>query len=202
MHIFAVIPVKLKNPKTRLSKFFNESFRKELVLSMLDDVLTACSKVDNIDVVVVSNEKPCLDYDFYFVEDNLSGLTQAVNIGNSFAIKKGGEATIFLPADIPLIKSKDLKDIIKYAEENNVVIAKSSKNGVSAILRKPPNIFDVVFSDKSFVDIMKSLKSKGIKTKVLERFSLWLDIDTIEDVKIFLKYGKGTKTYELLKERL
>ncbi len=202
MRIFAVIPIKLRNPKTRLSRFFNEDIRRKLVLTMLEDVLSACKSVDDINVVIVGNEKPSIDHDFYFIKDDLSGLTHAVSIGNKFAIKKGAEVTIFLPADIPLIKSDDIKEIIECSRESNVVLARSSKDGVSAVLRKPPDVFEIAFSNRSFIDIMRNLRKTGIKAKVVEKFSFWLDIDTIEDVKMFLKYGKGTRTYELLKESM
>ncbi len=199
MRIFVTIPVKLKNPKTRLSRYFDEDFRKKLVLAMLEDVLSACN---GLDVVLISNEKPSIDFDFYFIKDNLSGLTNAVELGNNFAMKKGADATIFIPADVPLVKSTHIKEIIKAGERYNVVVARSSKNGVSAVLRRPPNIVELKFSNKSFIDITKRLNAIGMKPKIINNFNLWLDIDTIEDIKIFMKHGKGTKTYNILKDAL
>ncbi len=56
------------------------------------------------------------------------------------------------------------------------------------------------FTKSSFPDHQKEAALKEIEMLVHSSFPLSLDIDTIEDLRLFMEHGAGTKTHEHLKK--
>ncbi len=200
MRVHAILPVKLQNPKTRLSGALSTGGRKELVVFMLMDVLDALGGLDGVVLVGPRElESRLRGYEFEFVlEKQNSGLNNAVRLGNDFAIRAGAEATLFVPADTPLLKAEHVDDILKLGERYNAVISPSRRGGTGILFRKPPNIIEERFTNRSFSDHIAEAKRRGVEIYVYDSYALSLDIDIEEDIKEFLIHGTGTRSHEFL----
>lgn len=199
MRVFVLLPVKLSEAKTRLSNIFSGEERAELAFCMLEDVLDSLKRLE---VVIISPDdlRGKLDYNF-ILEKEKRGLNAAVEQANKYAIDSGADATLFVPADTPLIKKSRVREILRLGKKHKLIISPSRRGGTGILFRRPPDIIDGRFTNTSFEDHRKEAALRGVEMYVYDSFSLSLDIDTPEDVQEFLLHGKGTKTYEFLISR-
>jgi 2-phospho-L-lactate guanylyltransferase (CobY/MobA/RfbA family) len=68
--------------------------------------------------------------------------------------------------------------------------------------RQPPDVVGAVFTEKSFDDNLKLASSTNVDAFIYNSPELYSDIDTPEDIREFLKVGKGTQSYDYLKTSL
>ena len=201
VQVFAIIPVnQLERAKSRLGGVFSPQERAELLLCMLQDVLDALEGVVAPVVVSPSNLKKYVSMDYELIlEEERRGLTEAVRRGNAHAIARGAEATLFVPADVPLIKKRHVEEVLELGKRHPLVISPARKGGVGIIYRRPPDVIPEVFTRSSFTDIRRVAARLSVPVEVYDSFYLALDIDTVEDVREFMHHGEGTRTYEFLK---
>jgi len=197
--VYAIIPVnKLDMAKTRLSGILSKKERGELVLNMLQDVLRALNGVETI-VVSPSDIPSILGSDFHFIlEEKKRGLNAAVERGTKYAEEKGAGATLFIPADTPLITKTHVSEILELGLEHSLIISPSSRGGTGILYRSPPSLLDNRFTPTSFSDFEIEAKKINAPMHIYDSYSLSLDIDVKEDIREFLLHGKGTKTYDFL----
>src|SRR5215207_1818568 len=142
--IAAIIPVKaLPLAKSRLGALLSGLERRALVLAMLGDVLAAVGAARSIDHVgVISADSTVLALALArgaqalpdHAHDLNAALTQAAA---HFAAR--GAAVLALPADIPLVQSREIDDLIAtQATPRGMVIAPSRDGGTNALLAWPP----------------------------------------------------------------
>lgn len=198
---FILLPLKRpEDAKTRLSPWLSGAERRSLVLRMAKDVLDA---LDGFSTVVVSpaDIRPLLDgYDFHFLQEASPGLERAVEAANSYAVKHGAEASIFIPADLPLVKKETFKEIMALGKKHHVIMSPSRRMGLGMLYRRPPEIMRARFSHKSFSDNLREAGEKDIEVFIYHSPELYIDLDTPDDVKRFLKVGNGTRSHEFLRK--
>ncbi len=197
----AVIPVnELRRAKSRLAELLSPQQREALVLAMLEDVLSVLNSCGVMPLVVSpENLQGRVDGEFeMLVERRRAGLKQAVRLGNEHAVELGARATLFLPADVPLLKRRHVREILRMGRRFSVVVAPSLKGGISALYRSPPDVVPEVFSERTFLEVRRMAERAGVELGVYDSFYLALDIDTPEDVREFMYHGRGTRTYRVL----
>jgi 2-phospho-L-lactate guanylyltransferase len=183
-----------------LSEVFTPQERAELLLCMLEDVLDALEGVVTPVVVSPSNLEKYVSRDYELIlEEEKRGLAEAVRRGNSYAMSQGAEATLFVPADVPLIKKHHVEEVLNLGKKHPLVISPARKGGVGIIYRRPPDVIHEVFTQSSFTDIQRVAAKLRVPVKVYDSFYLSLDIDTVEDIREFMHHGAGTRTYDFLK---
>jgi|Deesub1362A_J573_1020465.scaffolds.fasta_scaffold00005_116 2-phospho-L-lactate guanylyltransferase len=204
MNIFAIVPVnKLSEAKSRLSHVLTPVERKALVICMLKDVLDA---LKNLKIIIISPEPSIGNlkgyrYDF-LLEKEKKDLNEAVKVATKYAIKKKAEATLFVPADIPLISPYIIQEILSLGKIHPLIISPAKRNGTGILFRRPPDIIEEKFTSNSFLDHLEEAKSKNITPYIYESPRISLDLDTQEDLEEFIQIGRGTRTYDFLVERI
>ena len=207
MSAFAVVPVKsLSKSKTRLSNVFTIQERPLFTLAMLEDVLNALesSKIDKT-VVVGSDltvEAFLKDFGITFLRETRGGLNRAVNQATSWCLRREAKSVLALPADVPLITSRDIDELVNLALADSVVISPSRNGGTNALLQKPPGIVSPCFGPDSFRKHISKARAKHVRTKIYVSANIMLDIDCEADLEQLLKMGQGTASYRFLKQRL
>ncbi len=202
MSTFAIVPVKdLDNAKSRLADSLTAGQRKGLLLAMLSDVLKA---VSNLPTIVISPEDISshlsgLGNVMFLLQKGEKDLNSAVVQANNYALSQGGGATLFVPADMPLISTGDVEDVCRIGQKYGAVITKARDGGTGILYRRPPDVMESRFTSDSFTDHQREAQEKGIEMYIHESFPLSLDIDTIEDLQLFMEHGEGTNTFEYLK---
>ena len=207
MKTVCIIPVnKLNNIKSRLSNFFNIEQRIELNIEMLKDVLLAVEYSKNIDeTYIITPDKNVINIikKFkcrYLLEEKKVGVNIAVQKAISKSITEGATAAIILPLDIPLISSHEIDRIVDYGKDRNTVIITPAKrfDGTNSLFLHPPKIINTYYDQNSFTSHYNEAVKKNSKCNVLLSKNIMLDLDSISDLKEFVKIKSNTNTWKYL----
>ena len=212
LQTFTIIPIKgFKESKRRLSTVLSENQRKELVISMLSDVLRSVTETKSItETVVISPDPEILNFAerwgiIPLLEKGPPELNKAIVVARQFCMKEGAEAILVIPADIPLLKATDLSMLLKYRKkrlQEFVIICPSRNNGTNALLLCPGNVIEPSFGEDSFTKHCEKAIAKNVPLKIVKSERISLDVDSPEIFKEIFRNGKGTKTFETLKKIL
>ncbi len=200
-----IIPQKsLRESKSSFSEVFTEVQRQNFVVSMLRDMINACSQVEGVDLAVVSPDEEILNLfeeeGFAAISEPDIGLNRALDLAISRSVDSGfGEILIF-PGDLPLLKKNDVEGILELASgEKSVIITPSKEGGTNALLLRPPDLMDLYFGGKSFTDHMKEAKRRGVLPKVYRSERVERDMDKPADLLKLETLGKGTRTHSFFR---
>jgi 2-phospho-L-lactate guanylyltransferase len=205
MGTWAIIPVKrLREAKSSLSGIFGPDRRRQLVLSMLADVLNAVKQASSISgAAVVSPDKKVLDFARLhgatdIVESGLE-LNAALKYAIKYIVGRDATSALILPGDLPLLKSSDIENLTAMATaQRDVVIAPSKTNGTNALLIRPPDLIDLRFGGESFPLHVQEAFRVGVKARVYMSPSVATDIDEPADLLSIETSGVGTRSHDFL----
>ena len=204
MDVYAIVPVKkIGVSKRRLSQSLSTRERKALTVAMLEDVLKAL-KASNVNkVLVVSNDPnvhPIAEkFGAFFFSPIRKGLNSAVEEAFVWCMKNNADSVLVLPADIPLISSKDINAIVDLgSDERRVVLVPSRDWGTNAFFQCPPHLVHACFGPDSFKKHVNEACSKGACVKFYYSLGAGLDIDSVDDLKVLLKSENSTLSKQVL----
>jgi 2-phospho-L-lactate guanylyltransferase len=203
MKTFAISPVsRFSHAKTRLSPTLTSNERGNLLKSMLKDVIKILKKTVDT-VLVISSDKDVLrfvnDLNVLSLEeegdkDLNSALTQAMDYCSNNCSR-----VLIMPSDVPLIKENHVKEMLKWGEDRDVVIAPAKGGGTNALLC-PIKGMKMKFGDCSFFEHLREAENNMFSWSIYDSFYLSLDVNTAEDLGEIILHGKGTETRNYLKE--
>jgi 2-phospho-L-lactate guanylyltransferase len=209
--VYAVIPV--KDPcesKTRLSSILNPESRERLTLVMLEDVISTLKRSKTLTgIVVVSSSPEVLDLGRSLGCETVRegtrgvGLNKAVELGVEYSGKLGAEAVLILPADIPMIDPEDVEGLLLMGfslEKPYVVVSPSKDGGTNALMLSLPTPINFRFGPDSYRLHLYEAEKTRSNIAVFHSKRVVLDIDDEKDVSLFLRYGRGRKSWTYLKE--
>lgn len=199
-----VIPVKrLEESKTSFSDIFSEEQRRKLTLSMLEDILKVARQVDEIETIVVTPDENVMDFvkdlGFKTISEPDIGLNRALELAIGDSIDSDFTQVLIIPADVPLISSEDIVNILELApQDKGIVITPSEEKGTNALLLHPPDVIDLNFGGESFPEHVKAAKSRVAEIRLFRSENLERDIDEPPDLIKVETLGKGTNTHAFL----
>jgi 2-phospho-L-lactate guanylyltransferase len=205
MKVFSLVPVKkLVETKERLSAILNAEERREFVLAMLLDVLktVSSSRIDRTVLIGSDMDVRRLSSNFAaeFLSDTGEQLNRVLEYATQWSIRKGAEAVLVLPADIPLVKSADIDRMISLCTHRpSVAISPSHGGGTNALVRNPPDVIPTSFGPESFRKHLNEASKVGIEARIYESPRLSVDIDLPRDLESLLEFGEGTVSHRVLK---
>jgi 2-phospho-L-lactate guanylyltransferase len=172
---------------------------------MFEDVLLSATNSQVIDrVAVISPDRAVSKVaESYAVdaiaEKTLRGMNPAVREAIEYSSREGAQKVLVIPADIPLVTSRDLEEIVSLGKDVPVVISPSkSEKGTNALLLSPPNIIPTSYGQNSFKLHIKAAMRRGVRIEVYRSKRIALDIDTPEDLIDFVNLKPDTLSYESL----
>ncbi len=126
-------------------------------------------------------------------------LNEALKLAIRHTISKGADSVLILPADLPLLKSTDIENLIAMASgPKDVVIAPSKAKGTNALFLRPPDLINLRFGGESFPLHVKEASQAGVRPRIYRSPTVALDIDDPEDLLSVETLGLGTRTHEFL----
>ena len=212
MSTWAMIPIKpLNRAKSRLAPVLSEREREFLALEMLYHNLRILTKTPGIDgVLVISRDMKALSAARTIEgvqtmqESGTPELNSVLHRACRMLISWQVEASLIMPADIPLVTHADIANILALGHrENTIVIAPDRhKDGTNAILTRPPDIIDLAFGTGSFAQHIRSAELTGAEVLTYESVRLGMDIDTPDDLDSYYALAKelGVEPIQLLAE--
>ena len=212
MKTFAIVPVKkFENAKARLSQMLSAHDRIHLSSLMLDDTLSVLAGVQSLQqIIVVSGDRRAEEIAArrgakFLYEQKESGVNSAVMLADSYCTKKGANATVVIPQDLPLLDATDVAMACDLAENEArcIVICPSLRyDGTNLLLRKPPSVMETYYDSDSYDTHIKAASKRGIQVKRFFSKRLASDIDTPEDARELAKETGSGKTLEFIKSKL
>jgi 2-phospho-L-lactate/phosphoenolpyruvate guanylyltransferase len=206
MAVFAVVPVKnLSISKRRLSSVFTPQERSLLTLAMLQDVLKALQQSVVDDVVVIGNDdvvKGMADkFGAFYLEANQDGLNPAIEEAVDWCVREQADWVLILPADIPLLTSNDVNQIVELGvSAASMVLSPSNDGGTNALFQSTPTLVSACFGPKSFAAHVEEAHCKGVKVRFYSSLNIGNDIDCAEDFKKLFVVKNSTLCREVLEQ--
>ena len=190
------------NAKSRLSSGLNRFHRRNLVLSMLEDLLIAIREIHNGPLVIVTESSEYVEISDRFGADLIfdygKGFKQAAetaiqHISNNHL----SDSILILPGDIPQAKSSDLNtilEILSSPESNILALSASEDGGTTALGVKPYSMFSPQFGPDSASKHRGEANRNAMKIIELSLESFKIDVDTIDDlIRIENTVGRQTR---------
>jgi 2-phospho-L-lactate guanylyltransferase len=140
-------------------------------------------------------------YDFEVIPDPANpGETGAIEMATRICVERGLDSTLVIPADIPLIQSSELDEILKQAPDEGSVLAPAADGrGTNAAFRCPANLFPLRFGNDSFKPHLAAAQATGKPCIVLHLPGIAVDVDNPEDLQRLLAHPGETRTQSLLR---
>ncbi len=186
---FVLIPVKPPaQGKSRLRGVLADGARIELIWHLFDHVLgIAIRTVGASQTLVIGSDPDVLDYARRrgvgtVADGSGSGLNAALALGRAEALRRGADALLVLPGDLPFLSAQDVGALIDAAGTGGIVIAPDDREeGTNALLLSPPDILPFAFGPGSFAAYIAAARPCGIEPTIVRRPGLAFDVDTAED---------------------
>lgn len=203
-----LVPVKnLSSAKQRLAAVLDQPARTRLAQAMLHDVLTTlCNWKTRPQVAVVTGDPYALElareYGFEVIPDpDNPGETGAIEMATRLCVERGVDSTLVIPADIPLIQSWELEEILKHAPaEGSVLVPAADGRGTNAAFRRPANLFPLRFGNDSFKPHHAAAQTTGKPCVVLNLPGIAVDVDNPADLQSLLSLPGKTRAQQFARE--
>ena len=203
-----LVPIKnLSGAKQRLSPLLTSEQRISLARAMAEDLFDALLPfAANPGVMVVSGDSWASQQAkarkfSILLDDAEAGETAAIELATKFAVGMGTEFTVVFPADIPLIQSSEVHELLSLKPACGCVISPAAdQRGTNGILRTPGDLFPLKFGNDSFLPHLAAARETGHKVIVREFRGIGLDVDRPEDVFALMKEPVQSRAQRLLLE--
>ena len=201
-----LVPIKdLQNAKQRLSPLLTADQRTSLARAMAEDVFDALVPFSSDPgVTVVSGDawasQQAKSRGFSIILDDAEdGETAAIEMATSFTVGTGAEFTVVFPADIPLIQSGEVRELLSLMPAKGCVLAPAAdQRGTNGILRLPGDLIPLKFGNDSFLPHLAAARATGFDVVVRKFPGIGLDIDRPEDVFALMKEPMNSHAQRLL----
>jgi 2-phospho-L-lactate guanylyltransferase len=216
----AVIPMKDSGQaKQRLAGVLSGTQRRELALAMFEDVLATLAAVPELTGILVVTVDPSAGaiaarYGARVASDGArAGHTGAVATA-ARRLAAEGFGMLEVPGDIPLVEAGDIRQLIAahgsvpdstlgstLGSSRAFTIAPArDQRGSNAVLCSPADAVPLRFGENSFFPHLAAARACGIEPKVLQLPHIALDIDTPDELALFLAAPSRTRARALLEQ--
>ena len=193
--MWAVVPVKdLGGAKQRLAASLSQPMRSALYRTMLQGVLDALGGARLLDgVLVVTRDGwaagQARQRGMTVLEEPANrGHTAASTFGAAHLAARGARGMLQVPGDLPLLGADDVDALLAaHGDAPSVTLAPSRDElGSNAVACSPPDFLPLRFGDDSYFPHLARARELGVEPVIVRRQGFALDIDTPDDLAIFV----------------
>lgn len=194
----AILPVKrLASAKQRLAGSMADPFRARLARAMISDVLSALSRANSIEQVIVVTSEPAVASDarahgaLVLADPAEAGQSAAVAIGIKRAVADGFDRALCVPGDCPTLDPDELERLLgatvardggAAAHAEVVIVPDRHGVGTNGLLLCPADAIEPSFGPGSCERHCAAARAAGVRWRLEHPPSLLLDVDTSEDL--------------------
>lgn len=206
MTTWAIVPIKpLNRSKSRLSSVLNDQQREALSRKMLERTLTTLKEVEEIaGILVISRDNAALrlarKFDVQTVQESgTPELNDALTRATQVTMAWNASGVMVLPSDIPLMTSRDIRAMLRLADQPHVIVIASDRrdDGTNALLVRPPGLIEYRFGEHSFQRHVAETLEAGVALHIYESPDLALDVDIPDDLELYRAILNERKLNEL-----
>jgi 2-phospho-L-lactate/phosphoenolpyruvate guanylyltransferase len=205
-----LLPVKdLKNAKKRLSNVLTPEERFGLAKAMLADTIRAVCRARLAEkIFVATNYEPVMNiaeesgWEIIRETQQISE-SDSVDAASRICEERGVTRLLRVPLDLPLLRSKDIDDLLAIDCEAPALVIVPSRDGTgtNAMLRTPPTMFPSNFGNGSFAKHLAEAEKAGARIIVRRNARLEMDVDDESDLRALLEQDlKETETGNWLRD--
>ncbi len=193
MTIWAIVPVKpLRRGKSRLAGLLTEDQRTRLNCFLLEHTLTVLNEISEIEhTLVVSRDPAALALTRSMggrtvLEDGEPQFNTAIHRATIVAQTQGAKAVLILPADLPLIRASDLRDILERGDHPPVIVIAPDRrrDGTNGLFVIPAGLIEYGYGPGSFQRHCERAVNAGASLEILNSDIIGLDLDLPEDLEL------------------
>lgn len=182
----ALVPV--RDPgrgKTRLSGVLGPAARSALTGAMLADVVHALQGAGMQRIVVLaggpvaSSAATALGVDVLLDPPGEHGLNAALQAASR---RIRANASIIVPADLPLLTPDDVTQLVNTAGE--VVVAATQDGGTGGLLRRPAWVIEPVYGGRSAARHLLAARQAGYSAERADIPGFAVDVDDEDDLRL------------------
>ena len=178
-----LIPVKVfKNSKNRLSNSLSNNQRITASKNLINRLSQNFIKLDQ-KVIIVTDDKDLKikNTEIFFTESALNdALGEAIN-----SISHQANFVIIMHADLPLVVSTDLTELISLADKNiPFIVPDRHISGTNALGLPVKKIDDLFFGKDSFKKFTDYFSNINQELTVVKNSNIAFDLDTSEDLDL------------------
>ena len=209
-NIYAVVPVKdTSDAKRRLAGVLGGARRQELALVMCEDVLATLAGVRELaGIIMVTVDTAAAAIAPRYGARVLSAGARDGHTGAVAAAARelAAEGMLALPGDIPLVEGDDIRQLIDVHRDTTrdarafTIVPARDERGSNAIACSPAAAVPLRFGADSFIPHLAAAKRCAIEPVVVHLPRIALDIDTPDDVALFLATPSSTRARALLEQ--
>ncbi|HET6657668.1 MAG TPA: 2-phospho-L-lactate guanylyltransferase [Gaiellaceae bacterium] len=181
--MLAVVPVKGRDgAKSRLAPLLRPEERTQLVLDMLERVLTACAEAESITgTLLVTPDPSFAPGGVAILRDAGTGHADAVAL--ALRDERARRGVVVVMADCPLVRPESLDALA--AAATPLALAPSRDGGVNALALQAVNGFSPPFG-VPVGETLDAARAAGLEAAVVDDPLLALDVDRPEDYEAML----------------
>jgi 2-phospho-L-lactate guanylyltransferase len=193
MTFWAIVPVKpLRRAKSRLAGVLSDEERATLSQDLLLHTLKVLKDIPEIErTLVVSRDSRALalaraEGARTLTERGTPELNNALMRATMVAKEYGAAGVLVLPADLPLLTTEDVLDLLEAGKEPPVVVLVPDRHGegTNGLFVCPAGLIEYDFGANSFQKHKELAAGKGAHVEVRSLPSLGLDLDLPEDLQL------------------
>lgn len=192
MQIASIIPVKtFSKAKSRLG--LSQEKTEQLCKVMLDEVLYSISQSQINKTIIISKDEAAFEiakkYNAIEIfEDRENGVNAAVALAEKYLGENKFDASIVFPQDIPLMRSQDIDELIRFKKTNpSLIVVPSRKfDGTNALLRSPIDVMETHYDEDSYKIHLTTGKSRNIPTSFVLISRIMWDVDDPSDIEFIM----------------
>jgi 2-phospho-L-lactate guanylyltransferase len=169
-----LVPLKTRDPKSRLAAAISADERADLMRTLLERVVAAVHEAGVERVTVVSAE-PVDGYEVWL--DRGLAWNDALETAAAEIVRASLVAIV--SADLPFLRADEVEELLAATPERGLAIARAMDGGTNAVAMRPPGLVGTRFGEPGSAALHAGL---GVPAVVLDLPGLAFDVDTPEDL--------------------
>lgn len=192
-----LIAIPMKDPvaaKTRLAGRLDQAEREAFALGMFKRTLQRIRAAHcNVTVLVVTEsatiEQEAVRLGVSVLRELQSdGLNAACRKAADWSIENGFKKLAILPADLALLSSADIDDLVNFPlKQQEALLCEATDGGTNCLMVSPPDAVEFLYGSGSFKAHRRSAMSRGISCHILRHSDMRFDVDTSRDLEHLLR---------------
>jgi len=169
-----LVPLKTRDPKSRLAAAISADERADLMRTLLERVVAAVHEAGVERVTVVSAE-PVDGYEVWL--DRGLAWNDALESASAEIVR--APLLAIVSADLPFLRADEVEELLAATPKRGIAIARAVDGGTNAVAMRPPGLVGTRFGEPGSAALHAGL---GVPAVVVDLPGLAFDVDTPEDL--------------------
>jgi 2-phospho-L-lactate guanylyltransferase len=183
----------LSQGKMRLAGVLTPDERRQLIVTMLQDVTRALDAAEDVTQrSVITSDRSIVPPGWQYLEDPGLGLNGALQLVSRDQAAGADLGLLVLPGDIPFVTAAEVADLTAAHDSGVLAIAPDWADIGTNGLALAPGAIDFCFGAQSFGAHTRAAQSAGLTVTAVHRRGLACDIDEPAHLETLLRDG-GTR---------